>query len=175
MSPDNMRTARRLYDAFGSQDARALLAVLAPGFHGVVSDGMPEGLGGSYDGQEAMLRGCWARVFALLDVRPVPDEYLPAGGDRVVVIGRYLGTARATGRPLSAAFAHILRFADGLVTELVQITDTQRWHEALTAQPRAAQETTVAQDANARDHSVVHEGHPTRGEAQPGRGGTYQD
>ena len=134
MQPDNLNAARRLYDAFGAQDARALLAALAPGFRGVVSDGMPEGLGGSYDGPQAMLRDCWARVFAVLDVRPVPDEYLPAGGDRVVVIGRYLGTARASGRPLSAAFAHILRFADGLVTELVQITDTERWHEALTAQ-----------------------------------------
>jgi uncharacterized protein len=104
---------------------------------------MPEGLGGSYEGPEAMLRRCWAPVFALLDVRPVPDEYLPAGADRVVVIGRYLGTARPTGRPLSAAFAHVLRFADGLVTELVQITDTQRWHEALAASACAAEEATA--------------------------------
>jgi uncharacterized protein len=134
---------------------------------------MPEGLGGSYDGPEAMLRGCWARVFALLDVRPVPDEYLPAGGDRVVVIGRYLGTARATGRPLSAAFVHILRFADGLVTELVQITDTERWHEALAASAHAAEEATAAQDANARDHAVVLEGHPTRCRSRR-RDGTYR-
>jgi uncharacterized protein len=133
-SDDNMRTARQLYDAFNSQDARTLLAVLAPGFRGVVSDGMPDGLGGSYHGPEAMLHDCWARVFVLLDVRPVPDEYLPAGSDRIVVIGHYLGIARSSGRPLSAAFAHILRFANGLVTELVQITDTQRWHEALDAQ-----------------------------------------
>ena len=127
----NMRTARRLYKAFDSQNAGALLAVLAPRFRGIVSDGMPDSLGGSYDGPEAMLRDCWARVFALLDVRPVPDEYLPVGTDRVVVVGRYLGIARSSGRPIRAAFVHILRFANGLVTELVQITDTQRWHEAL--------------------------------------------
>ncbi len=132
MSPeDNMRTARRLYDAFNSQDAGALLAVLAPRFRGVVSDGMPDALGGSYDGPEVMLHDCWARAFALLDVRPVPDEYLPVRTDRIVVVGRYLGIARSSGRPLCAAFAHILRFANGLITELVQITDTQRWHEAL--------------------------------------------
>jgi uncharacterized protein len=64
MSPDKSQAARRLYDAFGSHDAQALLAALAPGFRGVVSDGMPEGLGGSYDSPQAMLRGCWARVFA---------------------------------------------------------------------------------------------------------------
>jgi len=117
MTSGNLRAARRLYEAFESQDARALVAGLAPGFRGIVSDGMPEGLGGSYDGTEAILRDCWARVFALVDVRPVPDEYLSAGAERVVVLGRYLGIARATNRPLSAAFAHVLRFRDGhLVT-----------------------------------------------------------
>jgi ketosteroid isomerase-like protein len=133
MSSDNLQRARRLYEGFESRDIRALLAALAPDFRGVACDGMPEGLGGSYDGPEAMLRDCWARVLVLADVRPVPDEYLAACDDRVVVIGRYLGSARRTGRPLSAAFAHILRFTDGLVTELVQITDTERWHEALAA------------------------------------------
>ena len=105
--------------------------MLIPGFRGVVSEGMPDGLGGTYDGAEAMLRECWARVFALLDLRPVPAEYLPVADDRMVVLGRYEGTARATGSPLSAAFAHVLRFADGRVCELVQITDTARWRDAL--------------------------------------------
>lgn len=39
-----------------------------------------------------MFRDCWARVFALLDVRPVPAEYLPVAEDRMVVLGRYEGT-----------------------------------------------------------------------------------
>ena len=130
--PDNRpQIARRLYRAFAAHDATALLAVLAPGFRGVVSEGMPHGLGGAYDGAETMLRDCWARVFALLDICPVPAEYLPVGGDRMVVLGRYEGTARHTGRPLSAAFAHVLRIADGRVCELTQITDTARWHDAL--------------------------------------------
>jgi 2-(1,2-epoxy-1,2-dihydrophenyl)acetyl-CoA isomerase len=50
----------------------------------------------------------------------------------MVVTGRYVGQARGTGRALDAAFAHVLRFAgDGRISELVQITDTARWHEAL--------------------------------------------
>lgn len=131
MTGDRLQTARRLYEAFAAHDAAALLAVLAPGFRGVVAEGMPQGLGGAYDGAETMLRDCWARVFALLELRPVPAEYLLAAGDRMVVLGRYEGTARGTGRPLSAAFAHVLRIADGRVRELVQVTDTARWHDAL--------------------------------------------
>jgi 2-(1,2-epoxy-1,2-dihydrophenyl)acetyl-CoA isomerase len=131
---ETMHAVRTLYDAFARQDATALLAALAPDFHGVVADGMPAGLGGNYDGPEPMLRDCWARVFALADVRPVPTEYLPVAADRVVVIGYYDGTARATGRPLCAAFAHIVRVFADRISELVQITDTARWHDALALQ-----------------------------------------
>ena len=45
------------------------------------------------------------------------------------------GPARAcgTGRPLSAAFARVLRIADGRVCKLVQITHAARWNDALGA------------------------------------------
>lgn len=49
----------------------------------------------------------------------------------MVVIGRYRGTVRATGAPIDAAFAHVLRVKDVRVSELVQITDTARWHDTL--------------------------------------------
>ncbi len=131
MTDPNLAAARRLYDAFAAHDAPALLEALTPGFRGVVSAGMPRDLGGAYDGRERMLAGCWGEVFRVLDTRRVPEEFLPSGPDRMVVVGRYLGEARGTGRPLDAAFAHVLRFAGGQVSELVQITDTARWHEAL--------------------------------------------
>jgi ketosteroid isomerase-like protein len=120
-----------LYRAFAAHDAKAMRGLLTPGFRGVVTDGMPRGLGGVYDGPEAMFRDCWGPVFKLIDVHPVPAEYLPVADDRMVVLGRYEGTSRGTGRPLSAAFAHVLRFADGRVSEIVQITDTARWNDAL--------------------------------------------
>lgn len=127
----NLQAARRLYAALRAQDPGAVLSALTRQFRGVVSDGMPAGLGGTYEGAETMLRDCWARVFAMLDLRPVPAEYLPISADRMIVLGHYEGTARSTGRHLSAAFAHILRFADGRVSELVQVTDTARWLDAL--------------------------------------------
>ena len=132
MSAENLRIAHRLYEAVEAHDAGAMVATLAPTFRGVASDGLPDSLGGTYEGPEAMLRDCWGRVFAQLDIRPRVDEFLPVAPDRIVVIGRYLGTARESGRTLSAAFAHVLRFADGRITELVQITDTGRWRDALT-------------------------------------------
>jgi len=107
------------------------MATLAPDFRGVVAAGMPNGWGGTYDGPEAMLRGVWGPVFQALDTGPVPEEYIQAPDGRIVVVGHYRGSARKTGRPHEAAFVHILRFGDGAIIELVQVTDTARWHEAL--------------------------------------------
>jgi ketosteroid isomerase-like protein len=136
MPTENLRVAMRLYQALAARDRRVLLETLAVDFRGRLSDGMPLGLGGVYEGADAMLRDCWAVLFAAIEVSPVPEEFIPAGEDRIVVIGRYIGTARATGRPLSAAFAHILRLEDGHVTELIQITDTARWQQALDTSPQ---------------------------------------
>ena len=128
---DTLRIAAELYQAFAAHDAKAMRGLLTTDFRGVVTDGMPRGLGGVYKGPDAMFRDCWGPVFKLVDVHPVPAEYLPVADDRMVVLGRYVGTARGTGRPLSAAFAHVLRFAGGRVSEIVQITDSARWHDAL--------------------------------------------
>ena len=99
-------------------------------FAGKVSDGMPLGLGGRYEGRERMLRDVWAKVFAAYDTTPEVTRYIETGGPEIVAIGRYVGTGRASGRPLDAAFAHVLSIRDGRVASLEQITDTQRWHEA---------------------------------------------
>jgi ketosteroid isomerase-like protein len=78
-----------------------------------------------------MLRECWGPVFAALDTRPVPDELIPTVDGRIVVLGRYRGAARESGREHDAVFAHVLSFRDGKVSALTQITDSQRWHDAL--------------------------------------------
>jgi ketosteroid isomerase-like protein len=123
--------AHRLYDAFRRSDPEGLLACLHPDFQGTVTAGLPDDLGGRYQGPESMLRDCWARVARRLDVRPVPERFLLADDDRVVVLGSYRGTARGGPRELDAAFAHVLHVRDGLIDELVQVTDSVLWARAL--------------------------------------------
>jgi hypothetical protein len=55
---------------------------------------------------------------------------------RVVVLGSYRGTARASGAPLDARFAHVLTLRDDRIVALEQITDTARWHGALAGSAR---------------------------------------
>lgn len=127
----NLQVAERFYAALAATDTRTLVELLDPQFQGEMTAGLPEGWGGTYHGVRDMLECCWRPVYARLGSRPVPDEYLPSGPDRLVVLGRYQGRAHTTGRPFEAAFAHVLRFADGRICELIQVTDSARWHEAL--------------------------------------------
>jgi ketosteroid isomerase-like protein len=129
--PSNLERARELYDAFAKGDAQELLALLHPQFEGVVTAGLPKNFGGTYHGPEAMLTDCWARVFRALDVRPVPAEFLEVRDGSLVVLGSYVGKARDSGNTLDAAFAHVLRFQDGAIVALRQITDSQLWGNAL--------------------------------------------
>jgi ketosteroid isomerase-like protein len=135
MSPisDQIRAAQRLYDAMAARDAHALFRAMHDDFRGTVSEGMPLAVGGRHEGPERMLLDVWAKVFEAYDVAPEVTRYVETGGEDLVALGRYVGTARGTGRPLDAAFAHVLSIRDGRVASLDQITDTQRWHEAAAA------------------------------------------
>jgi ketosteroid isomerase-like protein len=127
--------AERLYRAFATHDAAALLDAMDEDFVGSVSEGMPLGVGGRHVGRERMLHDVWVKVFAAYDAIPQVTRYIETGGPELVALGRYVGTARDTGRPVDAAFAHVLRIAAGRVASLEQITDTQRWHSAATEVP----------------------------------------
>ena len=75
-----------------------------------------------------MLVEVWVPVYRAFRALPHPADYLSAGGGRVVIHGEYRGST-PQGEPFAAEFAHILRIADGHVTELRQVTDTRRWPE----------------------------------------------
>ncbi len=127
---EQVDAARKLYDAMAARDIGALLDSMDEAFVGTVSDGMPLGVGGRHDGRDRMVQDVWVKVFGTFDTTPRVDRYIETGGPELVAIGRYVGTARETGRPLDAAFAHVLSIRDGRVASLEQITDTQRWLDA---------------------------------------------
>ncbi|MFE3453577.1 nuclear transport factor 2 family protein [Nonomuraea sp. NPDC059194] len=124
------KTVDDLYAAFAQEDPAALLATLHPDLVLRVSEGMPLDVGGEHCGPQAALADCWAVIFRAYDTRPVPEEQVWAGDDRVVVFGHYRGAARATGQAFEAAFAHDLGLKDGLIATFTQVTDTARWPRA---------------------------------------------
>ncbi|MEU7897974.1 nuclear transport factor 2 family protein [Nonomuraea sp. NPDC049152] len=124
------KTVDSLYEAFAVHDPAAMAATLHPDLVLRVSEGMPLGVGGEHHGPQGALGGCWSVIFRAYDTFPVPAEQVWSGDDRVVVLGHYRGTSRATGQDFEAAFAHDLKLKDGLIADFTQITDTAQWPPA---------------------------------------------
>jgi ketosteroid isomerase-like protein len=131
LSPPNVETVQRLYRALTDPDPAELLEVLDPNLHADITPGLPHGWGGTYTTAADLIERCWRPMFSLLAIHPVPQDYLLCEPDRIVVLGRYKGRSRATGRTLDAAFAHVLQFEHARVVRLLQITDSARWHQTL--------------------------------------------
>jgi 2-(1,2-epoxy-1,2-dihydrophenyl)acetyl-CoA isomerase len=130
-----VQLALDLYDALADWDTGRLAELLHPDFEGTITAGMPLDLGGSYHGPAAMISDCWTRIGrSFAGVKAVPADVAPLPDGRLMVTGRYQGTARASGGELSADFVHLLTFDDGCITGLIQLTDSARWAAALAGQ-----------------------------------------
>jgi uncharacterized protein len=124
--PTATDVAHRFYAALADTDADALLGLLADDFEGLVSAGMPHGVGGPHHGPEDML-GVWATIDSVYDIAVEAHEYLAVSDRRVVVIGCYRGRVRTDDTGVNAAFAHVIDTDGDRMTALHQITDTVSW------------------------------------------------
>ncbi len=123
--------ARRLYKALANGDRAVLAELLKPDFVGRTAAGLPLGLGGTYHGADVMQRDFWWQIGKAYDMRAEPETFEQLGPDRLQVGGTYRGTARSTGRPVEAAFIHVISFDGDRISGLDQLTDTAAWQAAL--------------------------------------------
>jgi uncharacterized protein len=129
-SAANRAIVETAYADFARGDVEAFLAILDPNVKWVDAEGYP--YAGTYVGPEALLEGLIARIGAEWDdYTVVPNTYV-ADGDRVVALGDYSGTYKATGRSVEAPFAHVWQLVDGKVVSFRQFTDGPPWERAIT-------------------------------------------
>lgn len=121
---------RRSYDAFARDDMDGVLADMHPDIEWHQAQGLPHG--GLYHGLDEVKRN----IFDPLDdewwdeFTATPDEFLDAG-DEVVVIGRYRGRAKGTGKSLDVPFVHVWTLRDEKAIRFRQFLDTAGWVAAL--------------------------------------------
>jgi uncharacterized protein len=121
---------RRSDVAFERGDMDAVMADMHPDIEWHQAQGLPHG--GLYRGLDEVRRN----IFDPLDEEwwdeftAVPDEFLEAG-DQVVVIGRYRGTAKETGKQLDVPFVHIWTLEGEKAIQFRQYLDTAGWVGAL--------------------------------------------
>ena len=59
-----------------------------------------------------------------------PDDFI-ASGERVVSLGAYSGTFKATGKAMTAPFAHAWMVRGDRISRFIQYTDTMKIREAM--------------------------------------------
>ena len=126
----NLDLIRGLYEAFGAGDVPAVVSRMAPDIEWNEAESFTYADGNPYRGPDAIVGGVFARLGGEWDgFAAVPEEFLDAG-ETIVVLGRYRGTFRATGRSVDAQFAHVWRVADGKASSFQQYTDTLQFGRA---------------------------------------------
>jgi ketosteroid isomerase-like protein len=130
MNSDHVTFVQQVYDAFARGDVPGVLGAFDAGIEWREAEGFPYADGNPYVGPNAVLQGIFGRIAAEWDNFTVqPHEALPTP-DGAVVLGRYSGTFKATGRRVDAQFAHVWRIQNGKVRGFQQYTDTAQFDDA---------------------------------------------
>jgi uncharacterized protein len=86
------------------------------------AEGFP--YGGTYTGPEAVLQNVFMKLGTEWEgFSAVPHEFV-VDGETIVALGTYGGKFKATGKRMSAPFAHVWKLQDGKVRTFWQHTDT---------------------------------------------------
>jgi ketosteroid isomerase-like protein len=118
MSRENVELVRAIYEAFAAGDVPGVIGRMAPDIVWNEAENFPYADRNPYEGPDAIVTGVFARLGGEWDgFAAVPDEYLDAG-DTVVVLGRYHGTYKATGKAIDAQLVHVWRVKDGKAAAL---------------------------------------------------------
>lgn len=106
-----------------------MLGSFAPEIEWISAEGAP--YPGTFVGPQAVLESIFMRIGTEWDGFEVnATEYID-GGEQVVAQGRYRGAYKATGKSMSAAFAHVWTIEHGRITRFRQHVDSRKMAEAL--------------------------------------------
>ena len=118
----NLELVRRTYEGSSEENGRNLLAALSPNIEWTEADGFP--YAGTYIGIDALMNGVFKRLGSeWTGYRANVHTYL-ADGDKVAAFGVYSGTYVATGKAMTAPFAHLYTLKDGKIITMHQYVDT---------------------------------------------------
>jgi ketosteroid isomerase-like protein len=126
---------KNAYAALANGDRERLLELLAEDFTAEFAGGMPVvDTSASIDSAENMIERAWWALGREYRVRPEASEWIPLSDGRLLVLGRYRGSARSTGREFEADLMHLWTARDGKLSHLRHLTDTAAWAAALDAE-----------------------------------------
>lgn len=130
--PTISELVEQLYAALARGDRDRLLELLAPDFEADFAAGMPVvDTTQSIRSAQDMIEKAWWTLGRVVRMQIEPSDWIPCAGSRLLVVGRYRGTVRSTGREFEANLVHLWTERDGRLTQLWHLTDTAQWARAI--------------------------------------------
>ncbi|MEQ8411979.1 MAG: nuclear transport factor 2 family protein [Erythrobacter sp.] len=124
MASSSRELVEGIYAAFAAGDMESFGAALAPDVVWNEAENYPYADRNPYRGFQQIVEGVFARTADDFDGFAVDMSDIVDGGDRVVAMGRYTGTSKATGKPLDVQAAHVWTVENGKVVRFQQYIDT---------------------------------------------------
>lgn len=124
MASSSRELVEGIYTAFAAGDMESFAAALAPDVIWNEAENYPYADRNPYRGFAAIMEGVFARTAEDWDGFAVDMSDIVDGGDRVVAMGRYTGTSKATGKPMDVQAAHVWTVENGKVVRFQQYVDT---------------------------------------------------
>ncbi len=126
----NKDIIRATYEGSSEDNGRNLRAALAPDATWTEAAGFP--YAGTYVGPDRIVAGVFHRLATEWDGYAARVHTYLEDGDRVAAFGVYSGTYRATGKAMTATFAHLYRLEGGKIVTMEQYVDSATVMAALT-------------------------------------------
>ena len=125
---------RAFYAAVAAGDVPGVVSLLHPDLAWTEAEGFPY-YGGTWTTPQAVVEKLLVPLMRdWVGFSAVADDFI-VEGDRVVSLGAYAGTSRATGKPMRAPFAHVWRIADNKLQRFDMHTDTLLIDRAMRTEP----------------------------------------
>jgi ketosteroid isomerase-like protein len=131
----NVQVVQAAYVAFTRGDIQSILNTLSDDVEWIEPPVEP--LGGTYRGREGVAK-FFQKVSETSDFSSFEPREFVAQGDRVVALGHYSATVRATGRVYGCDWAMVFTFTNGKISRFQEFTDTAAYAAALGTAASAA-------------------------------------
>jgi ketosteroid isomerase-like protein len=130
MSQENINVVKNIYKAFGQGDIPAVFELFDPAIEWIAAENSPAAAGSPYHGLNEVREGVFMLIGADFPEFSIRVDELFDAGDKVVMLGFYVGVRKATGKRFQAQVAHIWTIAAGKAVKFQQYTDTYQLAES---------------------------------------------
>jgi len=121
----NVDLVKQAYSSFATGNVKAVLDVFDPAIEWHECKGMPFVKdNGIYKGHEAIVTNVFMNLPVYFDGFNIAVNQIFGADDKVVMVGYYQGTNKATGNPFKANATHVWTVKNGKLIHFFQAVDT---------------------------------------------------